>query len=580
MAELAKMKVFIHVDIHSFFLNLRQVTFRKLERVPGLNLKEGRRHIVGLFMCRTDHLSSLLTIHKSSTKSNAIVSEIGRGVVGFRYNCVVLLTFKPFITIASCRFCRYSMFSGRSNAQQLSEEERRIKKHLERQLKLQCRLSKYKVQYQTAMERRDFNVAQRAAEQYQQLVAKQQQQQQQQLPSLPQLHEQLLLDAAQNDTGPARTIVESLYHRLQARLNNCYEEVTTSTTCTTNDEGSAAPSGGGGDASASATAAATNNNNNDNIKEIRYQKARSLLWHMHHATLEPTMLNDPDALRGYTRHKFIKRAMLVVHSLQKLKAYYYALSTNKESMLQEGHSCWMRVIWTRLMSVRTVVSIGCGPGCDGVGAVSFLWQHRSYDHDNGNNNNTRGRLPPPRVVFLDWAMDQWSFLLHPLVEEMLAYKDTKSKESSSSPSCLLISQVQMAACDVQAPLVEEEEKLEDMLGKQQKETTNARARQVLLQGKQSSQDEQDDIHLYLLSYVLSETRERWYAMLDDLVLRHSRPGTLFWIADPTAWQLHVFLQRYEAHLQAHTWLDSSMERPDLQGLNGRVGPAVLLAVKI
>ena len=46
--------------------------------------------------------------------------------------------------------------------------------------------------------------------------------------------------------------------------------------------------------------------------------------------------------------------------------------------------------------------------------------------------------------------------------------------------------------------------------------------------------------------------------------------------EPTAWMLHVFLREYDAYIDRVTWLDSSRDSKDLQGLDNRMGPAILL----
>jgi hypothetical protein len=61
-------------------------------------------------------------------------------------------------------------------------------------------------------------------------------------------------------------------------------------------------------------------------------------------------------------------------------------------------------------------------------------------------------------------------------------------------------------------------------------------------------------------------------------VRRTDPGTLFIFSDPTAWQLHLFMER-SSYCMDFCWLDSSMYRPELQALEGRVGPAVLVGIK-
>ena len=70
--------------------------------------------------------------------------------------------------------------------------------------------------------------------------------------------------------------------------------------------------------------------------------------------------------------------------------------------------------------------------------------------------------------------------------------------------------------------------------------------------------------------------------------------TIFLLTDSTAWQLHLFRERYEFHntdsddngsddrrrRMNFVWLDSSIYRPELQELEGRNGAGVLLGMKV
>ncbi|MEM7060219.1 MAG: hypothetical protein AAF557_21770, partial [Pseudomonadota bacterium] len=64
------------------------------------------------------------------------------------------------------------------------------------------------------------------------------------------------------------------------------------------------------------------------------------------------------------------------------------------------------------------------------------------------------------------------------------------------------------------------------------------------------------LDLVMVSYLLTETRGNWKDFFGDF-LEKLKPGTLLLISEPTAWQLHSFLQRYEEHIASHQWLDSS-----------------------
>ena len=111
------------------------------------------------------------------------------------------------------------------------------------------------------------------------------------------------------------------------------------------------------------------------------------------------------------------------------------------------------------------------------------------------------------------------------------------------------------------------------------------------------------VDLVVVSYVLTETRGKWHAFFHDLIVARWRDrdtdnnhdnnddaqaashsplpllssGTLLLMSEPTAWQLHHWLQLVGSRLSDYEWLDSSRLSPELQLLEGRIGPAVLLA---
>jgi SAM-dependent methyltransferase len=86
-----------------------------------------------------------------------------------------------------------------------------------------------------------------------------------------------------------------------------------------------------------------------------------------------------------------------------------------------------------------------------------------------------------------------------------------------------------------------------------------------------------DVDFYLFSYVLTETRGKWEVFMRELV-REAKPNALFYFAEPTPWQLHQV--RLLLPDLDYIWLDSSMNQlPNLQALEARLGPGVLLARK-
>lgn len=90
-------------------------------------------------------------------------------------------------------------------------------------------------------------------------------------------------------------------------------------------------------------------------------------------------------------------------------------------------------------------------------------------------------------------------------------------------------------------------------------------------------DNKCSIDIVIVSYLLSETRDKWQIFMDDLINFHLRSNAIVLLSDPTAWQLHIFRQRYIQRID-FMWLDSSMLHPRLQSLEGRVGPAVLIGI--
>jgi hypothetical protein len=241
-------------------------------------------------------------------------------------------------------------------------------------------------------------------------------------------------------------------------------------------------------------------------KQIQTEQARQLLKHMTKGTQKKGMFDNEDALWGYARQKFIERAMLVCDSFCNLQQLE---DTNRKNIL-----------WSSLLDIKTVCSIGCGPGNDALGVLAFL--------------RTQHIPKLPHVICLDYVMDEWQTVLKPLREIMVGpHFGTMSLES----------------CDVTQSL---------------SDGPNERAKSLL-----------HDVNLYLFSYLLTETRGKWEPFLRDL-LQHAQPGALFYFAEPTPWQLHPLLKFDEMET---VWLDSSMNSPQSQPTDKRFGPAVLLGRK-
>ena len=83
--------------------------------------------------------------------------------------------------------------------------------------------------------------------------------------------------------------------------------------------------------------------------------------------------------------------------------------------------------------------------------------------------------------------------------------------------------------------------------------------------------------LYVISYLVSETRGQWEGFFTNLVDAVDS-GTMFYFAEPVPWQLHRLCDLFRNSLD-FLWIDSSMYHTALQCLERRVGPAILFAIK-
>jgi hypothetical protein len=389
------------------------------------------------------------------------------------------------------------------------------------------------------------------------------------------------------------------------------------------------------------TTSGDRSNNNSNNNNNTYDVARELLRHMTKGTQQLVQFQNLDALLGYTRHKFVERAMLVVSSLNQILQSPVRTTESDPVMncldVQNCHNLWKE----RLLSIRTVTSIGCGPGCDAVGVVAVLSslvtkskQHNNCCSNNSNNvaeesnrelyHNAETDYVLDRVVLLDWAMEQWYHPIVHCVEQLLLEKQH-------------VRSIVSATCDVRYSVNHQ-----SSFSRSANATSTTSTEQHRTNIEQKWDNKSDDhwlsdTDLVVISYLFSETREKWYTYLDELIHDYCKVGTLFLISDPTAWQLHIFRQRYEYStldlkpldlkpnnsnnnqstfgngccayddealtestftdasstntapairqpdqrvLMEFQWLDSSMYRPELQELEGRNGPGVLLAIKI
>jgi hypothetical protein len=393
---------------------------------------------------------------------------------------------------------------------ELSEEEKNAKRDLKRLLKRQTRRRKLEMRFSQAIARKQHDFAEQARADLEAFLLEEE-------PDESCQHQPV-------DHQVARDVVESIYHKLQASLrdNNHTQDL-------------------------QKPAAAE-------LKVLQTEQARTLLMNMTKGSQTESMFENEAALRGYTRQKFIERAMLMVTALTKLESL-------PESSQDRGIHERIR---DKLRSVRSLASVGCGPGCDAVGVAAWLSSiHRqSSPFESGMAMTTKQRPVLDYAVLLDYAVQHWDRILTPLVEVVVPE---------------IIGDMVTASCDVRSALTAES-------------SNNAVAAQLLsprreeaVDGTGNDNDTEDSnsqrlkVDLVVTSYLLSETRGQWHAFFDDLV-RRTDPGTLFIFSDPTAWQLHLFMER-SSYCMDFCWLDSSMHRPELQALEGRVGPAVLVGIK-
>jgi len=262
---------------------------------------------------------------------------------------------------------------------------------------------------------------------------------------------------------------------------------------------------------------------NRESRQAQTDQAVALLRNMTKGTQQKHMFQDSNALWGYTRQKFFERAMLVCSSFLKLRP-----SQDESVNANDG---LRKLVWDHLTSLRHICSIGCGPGNDAVGVVAFL--------------KALGKNEPQleRAVLLDWAMDEWKLMLEPLCDIVVPdYVQT----------------VETMSCDISESLLESD--------------CNRQAKELLI-----GDDTYANVDLFLISYLLTEVRGQWHTFLKEMI-QVSKSNSLFYFAEPTPWQLHRLKELFGEQLD-FIWLDSSMDKPEMQPLDNRLGPGVLLGRK-
>jgi hypothetical protein len=406
----------------------------------------------------------------------------------------------------------------------LQPDERCHKLHLKRLLKEQHLLYKYSMRHQQAIRRRNDEAVIQAS--FLKLLAYQETVSNPRVLRDPFIQRICTADSTHPEMLKARKFIERFYGQLQSNV------ISSSSSLATNER-----------------------------KEHRLQVARTLLRHMTKGTQELRQFDDLEALLGYTRHKFIERALLVVSSLNYLCFEYPLIVVSDDADIHSSTGVSPATVTAfvqRLRRVRNVTCIGCGPGGDAVGGAAWfqVMRHMILHTENGEDadewERDNGQVLEGIQLF-DWAMDQW----HPIVSSV---KDLLTFHYH------LVHRVQLDSCDVRHSLSDQRKN-----------------------SKIENWTDSSDL-LVVVSYLFSETRNAWYPFFDEYV-EQCPTGTLFLLTDPTAWQLHIFRQRYEygrgctchenhGRCVQFMWLDSSMYRPELQELEGRNGPAVLLAMKI
>jgi hypothetical protein len=384
---------------------------------------------------------------------------------------------------------------------ELSEDEKNAKRDLKRLLKRQSRRRKLEIRLSQAIARREHVFAEQARAALEAFMLEEE-------PGETSQHQH-------GSSQVARELVESIYHKLQARLRDNHEHAVQKPAA--------------------------------ELKEFRTEQARTLLRNMTKGSQTESMFENEAALRGYTRQKFNERAILMVTALTKL----WNLPESQRSGCHER-------IRAKLASVRSLCSVGCGPGCDAVGVAAWLSSiNQSSSSSSLLSGSTTTRPILDYAVLLDYAVQHWDRILTPLINVVVPE---------------FVGDMVTSSCDVRSSLTESNNAVVAQLLSRREEVDGT--------GDDSGNDNDSHrlkVDLIVTSYLLSETRGQWHAFYDDLV-RRTDPGTLFIFTDPTAWQLHVFMER-SSHCMDFCWLDSSMYRPELQALEGRVGPAVLVGIK-
>ena len=319
-------------------------------------------------------------------------------------------------------------------------------------------------------------------------------------------------------------------------------------------------------------------------KEAQNSNAIKLLKHMTKGTQELDMFQDEAALWGYTRLKFYERALLLCCSLGRIRIRMRSSSDDDKHNSEEidvhviGDERLLKVdarasvasnvpqiqdnvileqnrilekVWNVILKngIRKACSIGCGPGNDAVGLLSFLQMELGTKEEILDE-----------ILLVDWSINEWkSTVLDPLTEILVA-KNTVRSEG-----------IKCTFCDVTKDLGD------DRNGALKKHLCLSEHEHGGCDRDLDGVKEQADYDIYLTSYLLTETKGKWEPFFRSLI-EISRENTIFYFAEPIPWQLHRFMEIFHYALD-FVWIDSSMDHPMLQGAQQRAGPACVLAIK-
>mmetsp|Transcript_12395 Transcript_12395/g.17611 ORF Transcript_12395/g.17611 Transcript_12395/m.17611 type:complete len:461 (+) Transcript_12395:93-1475(+) len=429
----------------------------------------------------------------------------------------------------------------------LTPSQKKAKRALKKQLKLQQKRIKLETRLRHALSRKDAKVEKETIRELELLdqttnktiassgtSSEHQEQMELPVPPLPVKSNIIQISPENNNNSPARRLVVNIYQKLQHQQHHMLRE----------DDG------------------------DEEKKQEQHERSIDLLRHMTKGTQERSMFCNTDALWGYTRQKFFERAVLVSSSFEKLHPKQQ--KENENILLEEKSK--RDLAWNRLCNVKNICSVGCGPGNDVVGVVAFLEQLREEQSD---SSVAATETCLNSAVLMDWAMAEWENIVNPLKSVLVPH---------------YIRSMETCVADITDPLFQSTKNREAQ-GFILRESSRRNPRyqrgkstmdglHVTLNETESetqSPQQESRFDLFLFSYILSEQRGLWHSFMKDLV-GVAKQGALFYFSEPTPWQQHILCKTFH-EVMDFIWLDSSMDFPLLQPLDNRVGPGVLLGMK-